>query len=141
MSVMRPFRSERLEIASTLFTGLTGATLLILSILAVIIGNVLWHRLPMFLAVCDRRNGAGHVRRAEGRCPSLDYRHDRQVMLMTIFVLPVGVITAVYLTDARARLRCSHDSSAEQSAIWPGCRPLFSASLAWGFCLFRGRTN
>jgi phosphate transport system permease protein len=98
-------RSSRFDLASFFFTGLTGlATGLILAILAVILGNVIYHGGPQM----SWRFVTGGMARnmfAEGQSGVLPmiFGTTARVILMTLFVLPVGVITAVYLTEyARA---------------------------------------
>ncbi|WCJ59940.1 phosphate ABC transporter permease PstA [Fontisphaera persica] len=86
---------------SVLFTGLTGvATLLILLILAVILGNILWHGKEglswrFIFSMSDREmfdvNQAGVLPMIVGTTA--------RVILMTIIVLPIGVITAIYLNE------------------------------------------
>ncbi|MCI0541935.1 MAG: phosphate ABC transporter permease PstA [Verrucomicrobiales bacterium] len=101
MTERHPFRSERLELASVFFTGLTGlATFLILAILAIIIGNVLWHGLPYVswhFVTGGTEKDMFDVDKA-GVLP-LIIGTTSKVVLMTLFVVPVGVITAVYLTE------------------------------------------
>lgn len=82
-------------------TGLTGlATLLILAILAVILGNIAMHGWP---AISWRFVSGGtesdmfDVTKA-GIFPMI-FGTSARVILMTIFVIPVGVVTAVYLTE------------------------------------------
>lgn len=89
------------QLDSKFFTGLTGfATLLILAILAVLLGNILWHGLPglslRFITTGTQEN-MFDVEKA-GVLPMIIGTAAR-VILMTIFVLPIGVITAVYLTE------------------------------------------
>jgi phosphate transport system permease protein len=96
----RPFRADGLDFASSFFTGLTSlATFLIITTLAVILLNVLingWPALSLrFITggsqdMFDVRN-AGVLPMAFGTAA--------RVILMTIFVIPVGVITAIYLTE------------------------------------------
>ncbi|MCI0536445.1 MAG: phosphate ABC transporter permease PstA [Verrucomicrobiales bacterium] len=101
MTERHPFRSERLALASVFFTGLTGlATWLILAILAVIIGNILWQGLPY---VSWRFVTGGTAKDMfdmdqAGVLP-LIIGTTAKVVLMTLFVMPVGVVTAVYLTE------------------------------------------
>jgi len=82
-------------------TGLTGlATLLILAILAVLLGNIAMHGWP---AISWRFVSGGtesdmfDVTKA-GIFPMI-FGTSARVILMTIFVIPVGVVTAVYLTE------------------------------------------
>lgn len=95
------FRSRRFDFGSFLFSGLTGlATLLILAILAVILGNIIvngwpgltWH----FVSTIPRKDFFDPA--TTGVLPMIIGTTIR-VFVMTIFVLPVGVITAVYLTE------------------------------------------
>ncbi len=75
------FHRKNLDLASLSFSSLTGlATLLILAILAVILANIILDPantgvLPMIVGTTIR------------------------VFVMTLFVLPIGVITAIYLTE------------------------------------------
>lgn len=95
------FHAQGFDYVSFLFTGLTGAaTFLILLILALILGNIIF-------------NGAGHftwrflaggtekdmfdVGKA-GIMPMI-FGTAARVILMTLFVVPIGVITAIYLTE------------------------------------------
>ena len=89
------------RISSAFFTGLTGlATGLILALLAVIVGNVLaqggsqlsWHFLTSGTEkdIFDN-DKAGVMPMVVGTAA--------RVILMTIFVIPVGVITAIYLSE------------------------------------------
>ena len=101
MKSTRYFRAEKFAVGSFFFTGLTGlATVLILSILAVIVGNIFWHGLPYVswrFITGGTEKDMFDVEKA-GVLP-LIVGTTAKVMLMTIFVLPVGVITAVYLTE------------------------------------------
>lgn len=85
---------------SFFFTGLTGlATFLILALLGVIFGNILffgwegfsWH------FISSGTQDMFDVKRA-GVFPMI-FGTTARVILMTIFVIPVGVITAIYLTE------------------------------------------
>jgi phosphate transport system permease protein len=105
MSRPRSFSAERFDYASFLFTGLTGAaTFLILAILAVILGNILWHgweSLSWRFITAGTEKDMFDVDKT-GVFPMIVGTAAR-VILMSIFVVPVGVITAVYLTEyARA---------------------------------------
>ncbi|HSU54742.1 MAG TPA: phosphate ABC transporter permease PstA [Candidatus Dormibacteraeota bacterium] len=97
----RQFRTGQFDWVSFLGTGATGlATLLILAILAVILGNVLIHGLPYVSWRFISTGTAGDmfdVNKA-GILPMIVGTSSR-VILMTIFVLPVGVLTAIYLTE------------------------------------------
>ena len=95
------FRAQRFDAASFFFTGLTGAaTFLILAILALILANVLVQGLPYvswtFLSSPPGRDTLDL--KTTGVLPMI-LGTASKVILMTIFVLPVGVITAVYLTE------------------------------------------
>jgi len=97
----RRFQSAGFDLASFLFTGLTGAaTFLILAILAVILGNILihgWAGLSWRFVTSGTEKDMFDVNKA-GVLPMV-FGTAARVILMTIFVLPVGVITAVYLTE------------------------------------------
>jgi phosphate transport system permease protein len=95
------FRRTRFDWASYLFTGLTGAaTWLILAILVVILGDIAIkggaHFNWRFLTGGTERDMFS-VENA-GVLPMIVGTTAR-VILMTIFVVPVGVITAIYLTE------------------------------------------
>ena len=102
MSTPRPaFRKGVFNWPSFFFTGLTGAaTFLILAILAVILANVIYngasHFTWRFLSGGTERDMFS-VQNA-GVLPMIVGTSIR-VVLMTIFVVPVGVITAIYLTE------------------------------------------
>jgi phosphate transport system permease protein len=89
------------QIGGKFFTGLTGlATALILAILAVILGNIVWHGAPGLswrFITSGTQADMFDVNKA-GVLPMILGTAAR-VILMTIFVIPVGVITAVYLTE------------------------------------------
>jgi phosphate transport system permease protein len=101
----RGFHRQRFDFASFFFTGLTGAaTVLVLAILAVILANILYHGWPAlswhFITSGTERD-MFDVAKA-GVLPMI-FGTTARVILMTLFVLPVGVITAIYLTEyARA---------------------------------------
>jgi phosphate transport system permease protein len=94
-------RRVRTDAPSVFFTGLTGlATLLILLILAVILGNILWNGwsgLSWRFIVSGTSEDMFDVNKA-GVMPMIVGTAAR-VILMTLFVIPVGVITAIYLTE------------------------------------------
>lgn len=95
------FHRQSFDLASFFFSGLTGlATALILGILAVILINITWHgwegiSLRFILSGTDQ--DMFDVDKA-GALPMIVGTSAR-VILMTIFVIPVGVITAIYLTE------------------------------------------
>lgn len=97
----RGFQRHRFDAGSFLFTGLTGlATLLILGILAVILGNIIWlgsEGLSWRFITAGTEQDMFDVEKA-GVLPMIVGTAAR-VLLMTLFVIPVGVITAVYLTE------------------------------------------
>ena len=96
-----PFRRGRIDYSSLTFSWLSGlSTILILVILAVILGNSAWQgrtglSLRFVLSGADR--DMFDVSKA-GVFPMLVGTAAR-VILMTLFVIPVGVITAVYLSE------------------------------------------
>ncbi len=94
-------RKKNFDHVSFAFTGLTGAaTALILAILAVILGNVLyhgWHSFSWRFLTGGTERDMFSVENA-GILPMIVGTSIR-VFLMTIFVVPVGVISAIYLTE------------------------------------------
>jgi phosphate transport system permease protein len=96
----RHFRAQRFDVASFCFTGLTGlATALILAILAVILGNILYHGSSAlsWRFISSGTDDMFDVNKA-GVLPMLIGTTAR-VIIMTLFVVPIGVITAIYLTE------------------------------------------
>lgn len=98
---LRRVRTRRFDFSSFLFSGLTGlATALIIGMLAVILGNIVWNGwsgISWRFIVSGTRADMFDVSQA-GVLPMIVGTAAR-VMLMTLFVVPVGVITAVYLTE------------------------------------------
>jgi phosphate transport system permease protein len=97
----RHFRSQTFQFGSFFFTGLTGlATLLILGILATILIYVVaqgWQGLSWrFVSTIPEKNFFDPA--TTGVLPMIVGTTIR-VIVMTIFVIPVGVITATYLTE------------------------------------------
>jgi phosphate transport system permease protein len=97
----RDFRAERFDFGSFFFTGLTGlATLLILAILAAILLNIGlngWDGLSWrFISTIPRKDFFDPD--TTGILPMIIGTTIR-VFVMTLFVIPVGVITAIYLTE------------------------------------------
>ena len=94
-------RKKNFDFVSFFCTGLTGAaTYLILGILAVILGNIIYHGsgyLSWRFITGGTERDMFSVENA-GVLPMIVGTSAR-VLLMTIFVLPVGVITAIYLTE------------------------------------------
>lgn len=95
------FRTTQFRFGSFFFTGLTGlATLLILGILAVILANIVingwsglsWH----FVSSIPKKDFFDP--KTTGILPMIIGTTIR-VFVMTLFVIPVGVITAIYLTE------------------------------------------
>ena len=96
-----PFGVGRFEPVSFFCTGLTGAaTFLILAILAVILGNIIWHGgagfSPRFIFGSADRDMFDPARAGVG---PMVFGTAARVILMTLFVLPIGVATAIYLTE------------------------------------------
>lgn len=100
-SSARRFVRRRFDFASVLFTGLTGlCTLLILAILAVILGHLITlgaGQLSWQFITGGTDSDMFDTRKA-GIFPMLIGTTAR-VMIMTAFVIPIGVTTAVYLTE------------------------------------------
>ncbi|GDY19103.1 phosphate transport system permease protein PstA [Verrucomicrobiota bacterium] len=98
---VRGFRSRGFDFGSFVFTGVTGlATLFILAILAIIIANVVWHGWSTFswrFLTGSAGQDMFDVNKA-GILPML-IGTTLRVLMMTVFVVPIGVITAVYLTE------------------------------------------
>ena len=100
----RHFRAEKFDFWSFFFSGLTGlATLFILGILATILLNIIvngwsaisWH----FVSTIPKKDFFDA--NTTGVLPMIVGTSFR-VIVMTIFVIPVGVITAIYLTEYAA---------------------------------------
>jgi phosphate transport system permease protein len=97
----RHFRAEKFDFWSFFFSGLTGlATLFILGILATILINIIangwpgfsWH----FVSTTPKKDFFDiHTTGVFPMIVGTTFR----VLVMTIFVIPVGVITAIYLTE------------------------------------------
>lgn len=100
-STVRSFATGRFDYASFFCSGLTGlATLLILGILVVILVNIIVNGWPglswRFVSTIPKKDFFDPA--TTGVLPMIVGTTIR-VFVMTIFVLPVGVITAVYLTE------------------------------------------
>jgi len=97
----RRFRAARIDWASLVGTGVTGfATLLIVTILAVILGNIVINGLPYVswrFVSTGTATDMFDVNKA-GILPMI-FGTTARVILMTLFVLPMGVLTAIYLTE------------------------------------------
>jgi phosphate transport system permease protein len=95
------FRTDKFDFWSFFFSGLTGlATLFIIGILAVILGNIVWNGWTgiswHFVSTIPTKDFFDvHT---TGVLPMIVGTAFR-VIVMTIFVIPVGVITAIYLTE------------------------------------------
>ncbi len=100
-SIPWSFQSTTLGLDSKLFTGLTGfATFLILTLLVVILGNIIYNGLPGLswrFIISGTESDMFDVNKA-GVLPMILGTAAR-VILMTIFVIPIGVITAIHLTE------------------------------------------
>lgn len=97
----RRFKGDHFSYTSFFFTGITGAaTFLILAILAVMLGNIIYHGWDRF----SWRFITGGTERDmfslenAGILPMIIGTTFR-VLIMTVFVVPIGVITAIYLTE------------------------------------------
>lgn len=95
------FSRSKPDRESAFFTGLTGAAAwLIVAILVVIIGNIVWFGLPgmswnfVMGSAAQNMFDPNHA----GVMPMI-FGTAALVILMTVMVVPVGVITAVYLTE------------------------------------------
>ncbi|MCC7376597.1 MAG: phosphate ABC transporter permease PstA [Verrucomicrobiales bacterium] len=97
----RRFAKTRVDLAAAFFTGATGlATLLILAILATILGYLLWQgasQVSWHFVIGGTESDMFDATKA-GILPMIIGTTAR-VLLMTLFVIPVGVTTAVYLTE------------------------------------------
>ena len=95
------FRAARLDWESFFGTGATAlATALILAIMAVILCNIIWNGLPYIswrFVSTGTASDMFDVNKA-GILPMI-FGTSARVILMTIIVMPVGVLTAVYLTE------------------------------------------
>ena len=100
----RDLRRHKFNFASFFFSGLTGgATYLILAILLVILGNIVWNgagQLSWRFLTGGTERDMFNVRQA-GVLPMIVGTSSR-VIIMTIFVVPIGVVTAIYLTEYAA---------------------------------------
>jgi phosphate transport system permease protein len=92
---------RRRDFGSLFFTGLTGMTcVVILGLLAMILGDILIHGAPGLswrFITTDTSKDMFDIEKA-GIMPML-VGTTMRVLLMTVFVMPVGVITAIYLTE------------------------------------------
>jgi len=99
--LLHGFSTGRRDWISFFFTGLTGlATGLILMLLLVILGNIVWlgwDGLSWRFVTAGTEQDMFDVNKA-GVMPMIVGTTAR-VILMTLFVIPVGVTTAIYLTE------------------------------------------
>ena len=100
----RRFIRQKFDFASSFFTSLTGlATLAILVFLAAILTNILINGLPglswRFVSTIPRKD---FFEPESAAVLSMIIGTTIRVMVMTVFVIPIGVITAVYLTEYAA---------------------------------------
>lgn len=97
----RRFSRQSFKWSSFFGAGLTGlATYLIIAMLFVIVGNIVyqgWPNLSWRFVTSGVEEGMFNVGRS-GVLPMIVGTASR-VILMTIFVIPVGVITAIYITE------------------------------------------
>lgn len=89
---------------SAMFVGVTGAaTALILVILAIILGNIVLNGLPnlswRFVSTIPKKD---FFDPASAAVLAMIVGTTIRVLVMTLFVIPIGVITAVYLTEYAA---------------------------------------
>jgi len=100
------FQSTSLGLDSRICTALTAlATFLILALLAVILGNILWQGAPGLsfrFVLSGTEKDMFDVSKA-GVLPMIIGTAAR-VILMTIFVIPIGVITARYFPFSASRI-------------------------------------
>jgi phosphate transport system permease protein len=101
MSQVRHFRARRFDFSSFFFGSLTGlSTLIILGILAWILINILMNGVGglswRFVTTIPKKDF--FVLASTGVLPMIVGTTIR-VLVMTLFVIPVGVITAIYLTE------------------------------------------
>ena len=102
--VKRRFTRQKFDLASGFFTSLTGlATLAILLFLAAILSNILINGLPglswRFVSTIPRKD---FFEPESAAVLSMIIGTTIRVLVMTVFVIPIGVITAVYLTEYAA---------------------------------------
>jgi phosphate transport system permease protein len=101
VSHQRKFRAAHFDYASFFGTGATGlATFLIIAILGIILVNITANGLPQLswhFVSTGTASDMFDVRKA-GIFPMI-FGTTARVLLMTLLVLPVGVVTAIYLTE------------------------------------------
>lgn len=101
MTAALTFKRQRLDVASFFFSGLTGlATFLILAILGIILGNIAyqgWGTFSWRFITAGTEHGMFDPTRS-GVWPMV-FGTAARVIIMTLFVIPIGVITAIYITE------------------------------------------
>ena len=95
------FQSQGFDYGSALFTGVTGlATALILVLLVIVLGNIFLNGMEglswRFVSTIPKKD---FFEPESAAVLPMIVGTTIRVFLMTIFVLPVGVITAIYLTE------------------------------------------
>ena len=95
------FRRSQVNVSSVFFSGLTGlATLIIMALLVIILGNIFYHGWAGFswgFITRGTEKDMFDVKNA-GVYPMI-FGTAARVIIMTIFVIPIGVVTAIYLTE------------------------------------------
>jgi phosphate transport system permease protein len=97
----RRFSGRRTDWTSMFFTGVTGlATVLIVGILAVILGTILVDGAPhVSWQLLSGNSGKDMFDVSKAGLLPLIIGTAERVLLMTLVVIPVGVVTAIYLTE------------------------------------------
>lgn len=95
------FKSKSVDVWSLVYTGLAGlCTYAIIAILFFIVGNIIWNGAPHFsLRFLTTGVDAGMFNVDKSGVFPMVVGTAVRVFLMTIFVIPVGVITALYMTE------------------------------------------
>ena len=95
------FRSTKKDWASPFFTGLMAlATSIILGFIAVILTNILWQGWEAFSwRFISSRADQNMFDSQQAGVLQMIVGTSARVVLMTLFVMPIGVITAIYLTE------------------------------------------
>ncbi|HYE31941.1 MAG TPA: phosphate ABC transporter permease PstA [Methylomirabilota bacterium] len=101
MSNEGAIRGTRRDIASFFFTGLTGlCTAIITLILLIIVGNIVYHGWGRFtLGFLTRGTEHGMFDLDKAGIFPMIFGTAARVLVMTMFVVPIGVITAIYMTE------------------------------------------
>lgn len=95
------FQRHKVDWRSAIGTGLTlAATIILLALLALLLGQIAWRGLPglswRFVATIPRKD---MFEPESAAVLSMIIGTTLRVLLMTIIVIPVGVTTAIYLTE------------------------------------------